>query len=111
MSKKFVADFDSVLIKPTQRAHETIGNIIIPDTGKEKPETGIIISIGPGRLTEYSGAWVSTIRQVGDEVVLPKFGVTQITIDGEDYLLTREKEIFGHYEEVTEPQWVQNGGI
>jgi chaperonin GroES len=98
MSKKIVADFDKVVIKPTEKSNEMYGNIVIADAGKEKPEVGIIVSIGPG-ASSITGVWIPTTKKVGDEVVLPKFGATVYTLDGEDYYITKESEILAHLEE------------
>src|SRR6185312_14428950 len=98
MSKKIVADFDKVVIKPTEKSTEMYGNLVVPDTGKEKPEVGIIVSIGPGTYS-ITGVWIPTTMKVGDEVILPKFGVTVYTLDGEDYYITKEIEILGHLED------------
>lgn len=101
MSRKLIADFDKMIIKPLDRSTETIGNFIIPDTGKERPEIGIIVSIGPGAYS-LTGNFIPTTMKVGQEVVIPKFGTTVITLEGQDYYLVKEIEMYAHFEEVSD---------
>jgi chaperonin GroES len=83
--------FDKVLVKPADSSEELHGRIVVPDMGKEKPEKGTVIAIGPGRLE--NGVFVHTEIQVGDEVLLPKFGTQVINFDGEEYYLCRESDL------------------
>jgi chaperonin GroES len=57
MSKELQANNDRVIIKPVDQSEEMYGSIIIPDMGKEKPEMGEVISVGPGRQSEF-GSWI-----------------------------------------------------
>jgi chaperonin GroES len=78
---------DRVLIEPAAAEDKTAGGIIIPDTAKEKPQKGTVVAIGPGKKDEPM-----TVK-VGDSVLYGKYAGTEITIDGENYLIMRESDI------------------
>ena len=80
---------DRVLVEPTAAEEKTASGIIIPDTAKEKPQKGKIISVGNGTKDEKL-----TVK-VGDIVLYGKFSGTEINIDGTDYLIMKESDIFG----------------
>lgn len=104
MPKRLVADGDKVLLKPVQETSQIVGNIVIPDMGKEKAELGEIISIGPG-LESLTGNFIPTHHKVGDIVLMPKFGTQAVSYGGEDYLVVAEKELLAHVEDVPEPEY------
>ena len=79
---------DRVLIEPVAAETKTASGIFIPDTAKEKPQKGIIIAVGNGKKDEPI-----TVK-VGDEVLYGKYSGTEITIEGKDYLIMRESDIF-----------------
>jgi chaperonin GroES len=83
---------DRVLVKPQEEAEVKKGGIIIPDTAKEKPQQGEVIAIGPGKVTE-SGQKVPMEVKKGDTILYGKYSGTEVTIDGEDYLIMRESDI------------------
>ena len=83
---------DRVIIKPIQTQQDT-GGIIIPDTAKEKPNKGIVVSVGPGRYAELTGVLIPMASKEGQEVFFGKHSTTPINIDGEDYLIIKESEI------------------
>jgi len=68
------------------------GNIIVPDMGKERPEMGEVIAVGPGRYTEF-GAFINVNAKVGDLVLVPKIGTIRVEFDGEEYYIVPDKEI------------------
>ncbi|KAF0203257.1 MAG: hypothetical protein FD170_1246 [Bacteroidetes bacterium] len=78
---------DRVLIQPAAAELKTAGGIIIPDTAKEKPQRGNVVAVGPGKKDEPM-----TVK-VGDLVLYGKYSGTEITIDGNDYLIMRESDI------------------
>ncbi len=78
---------DRVLIQPSAAELKTAGGIIIPDTAKEKPQRGTVVAIGPGKKDEPL-----TVK-VGDLVLYGKYSGTEITIEGNDYLIMRESDI------------------
>jgi chaperonin GroES len=84
--------FDAVIVKPIEIEETTYGNIIVPDVGKEKNETGEVIAVGPGKPT-ISGTFISTQLKIGDKVVLPTMGFTKLPYDGEEYYVGPENQI------------------
>ena len=80
---------DRVLVEPAAAEEKTASGIIIPDTAKEKPQRGAIIAVGTGKKDEPI-----TVK-VGDQVLYGKYAGTEITIDGTDYLIMKEADIFG----------------
>ncbi len=92
MSKTLQPQNDRVLIKPVESGEEMYGNIIIPDMGKEKPEMGEVIAVGPGRQSEF-GHFIRVNAKVGDFVLIPKIGSLRIDFEGQEYFLTPDREI------------------
>lgn len=79
---------DRVLVEPAKAEEKTAGGIIIPDTAKEKPQKGIVIAVGTGKKDEPM-----TVK-VGDNVLYGKYSGTEISVDGNDYLIMRESDIY-----------------
>ncbi len=79
---------DRVVIEAAKAETTTKGGIIIPDTAKEKPQKGIVKAVGPGKVDEPMTV------QVGDTVLYGKYAGTELTVDGSDYLIMRESDIF-----------------
>ncbi len=79
---------DRVLIEPAAAEEKTAGGIIIPDTAKEKPQRGKVVAIGNGKPDEPL-----TVK-TGDNVLYGKYAGTEISIEGKDYLIMRESDIF-----------------
>lgn len=79
---------DRVLIEPATAEEKTAGGIIIPDTAKEKPMKGKVIAVGNGKKDEPI-----TVK-VGNNVLYGKYSGTEITIDGKEYLIMRESDIY-----------------
>ena len=79
---------DRVLVEPAEAETKTAGGIIIPDTAKEKPMRGKIIAAGPGKKDE------PTTVKVGDTVLYGKYAGTELTIDGKEYLIMKESDIY-----------------
>jgi chaperonin GroES len=84
---------DRVIIKPMETEEKTKGGIIVPDTAKEKPIEGIIMAVGPGKVTE-DGKQVKLEVKEGDKVLYGKYSGTEVTVEGEEYLIMRESDIF-----------------
>ena len=89
---KLEALFNTVIVKPIEAEETQHGNIIVPDMGNEKNQTGEVISVGPGQNT-LMGEFVKTISKVGDVVVLPTQGFTKLPYDGEEYWVGPENQI------------------
>ncbi|GIV53589.1 MAG: 10 kDa chaperonin [Candidatus Kapaibacterium sp.] len=85
--------YDRVIVRPSEPEEVTRGGIIIPDTAKEKPMQGEVVAIGNGKVTE-DGKVLPLSVKVGDKVLYGKYAGTEIKIDGEDYLIMRESDIF-----------------
>jgi len=83
---------DRVVVKPVEEEEVTQGSIIIPDTAKEKPQQGKVVAVGPGKVSE-SGAKINPEVKEGDVVLYGKYSGTEVTVDGEDYLIMRESDI------------------
>ena len=92
MTKELQPQNDRVLIKPVDAGEEMYGSIIIPDMGKEKPEMGEVIAVGPGRQSEF-GQFIQVNAKVGDVVLIPKIGSMRIDFDGQEYFITPDREI------------------
>ena len=84
---------DRVVIKASPAEEKSRGGIILPDTAKEKPVVGEIVAIGPGKVTD-DGKTVKPEVKVGDKVLYGKYSGTEVTIEGEEYLIMREADIF-----------------
>ncbi len=79
---------DRVVVEPAPAEEKTASGIIIPDTAKEKPQKGTVVATGPGKKDEPL-----TVK-VGDKVLYGKYAGTEITIDGKEYLIMRESDIY-----------------
>ena len=84
---------DRVLVKPNAAETKTSGGIIIPDTAKEKPQKGKVIAVGKGKYADQTGNLIPMQISVGDSVMYSKYGGTEISLDGEDYLIMRASDI------------------
>lgn len=84
---------DRVVIKPTAAEEKTKGGIILPDTAKEKPVMGEVVAVGPGKVSD-DGKKISLEVKVGDKVLYGKYSGTEVTVDGDEYLIMREADIF-----------------
>ncbi len=82
---------DRVVIKPLEEAEQMRGGLYIPDTAKEKPQQGEVIAVGPGRYEKDKR--VPMDLKVGDRVLYGKYSGTEVTIDGEQYLILRESDV------------------
>ena len=83
---------DRVVVKPLEEAEQMKDSIYIPDTAKEKPSQGMIIAVGPGKMSD-EGARIEPDVSVGDKVLYGKYSGTDVTLDGEEYLILRESDI------------------
>jgi len=84
---------DRIVVQPAEAEETTKGGIILPDTAKEKPVEGTVVAAGPGKKSD-DGKLVEMEIKVGDKVLYGKYGGTEITIEGEEYLIMRESDIF-----------------
>ncbi|MBN1165188.1 MAG: co-chaperone GroES [Candidatus Krumholzibacteriota bacterium] len=84
---------DRILVKPIDPKEVKKGGIIIPDTAKEKPQEGMIMAVGKGRLNETTGERIALEVKKGDRVLYGKYSGTEITIDQTEYLILRESDV------------------
>jgi chaperonin GroES len=84
---------DRVLVRPAAAEEKTASGIIIPDTAKEKPQRGEVVAVGEGKTAD-NGVLVKPQVKVGDNVLYGKYAGTEISVDGQDYLIMRESDIF-----------------
>ena len=84
---------DRVVVKAAEAEEVSKGGIILPDTAKEKPQQGEVVAVGPGKIAD-SGELIKPQVKKGDKVLYGKYSGTEITVDGEEYLIVRESDIF-----------------
>jgi chaperonin GroES len=84
---------DRVVVKVVKE-EKTAGGLVLPDTAQEKPQTGEVLSVGPGKVLD-NGSRQTVDVQVGDKVLFAKYSGTEVKLDGETYLLIAEKDILG----------------
>ena len=83
---------DRVVVKPLEESEQMRGGLYIPDTAKEKPSQGEVIAVGPGKISD-EGARLEMDVKVGDKVLYGKYSGTDVTLDGNEYLILRESDI------------------
>jgi len=83
---------DRVLVKPQEEQEVKKGGIIIPDTAKEKPQQGKVVAVGPGKLSD-TGQRIAPEVKTGDTILYGKYSGTEVSVDGEEYLIMRETDI------------------
>jgi len=83
---------DRILIKRVEEESKTKGGIIIPDSAKEKPQEGLVVAVGPGKVTDI-GARVTPEVKAGDRILFGKYSGTDIKVDGVEHLILREDDI------------------
>ena len=95
---KFRPLHDRVVVKRIEAEEKSAGGIIIPDTAKEKPQQGEVISVGPGGRDE-AGKLIPIDLKAGDRVLFGKWSGTEVKLDGVEYLIMKESDIMGVLEE------------
>ena len=85
---------DRVLVKRVEEESKTKGGIIIPDTAKEKPQEGEVVSVGPGARDE-SGKVNALELKAGDRILFGKWSGTEVKINGEDLIIMKESDVLG----------------
>ena len=83
---------DRVVVKAIPREEVTKGGIVLPDTAKDKPQEGIVIAVGPGKLTE-DGKRIAMDVAVNDKVIYAKYAGTEFKLDDEELIILRETDI------------------
>ncbi len=83
---------DRLIVEVLEEEEMTASGIVLPDTAKEKPQRGRVLSVGPGPRDE-DGEYITMDLEAGDEIIFSKYGGTDIKIGGEDYLILRESDV------------------
>ena len=83
---------DRVVVKALEEAEQMRGGLYIPDTAKEKPSQGMVMAVGPGKFSD-DGTRVEMEVKAGDKVLYGKYSGTDITLDGEEFLILRESDV------------------
>ena len=83
---------DRILVKRLESEAKTKGGIIIPDTAKEKPQEGLVIAAGPGRVNEDGKVTPLDVKK-GDKILFGKYSGSEITLEGEEHLIIREEDV------------------
>lgn len=85
---------DRVVVKPTAPEEKTASGIYLPESAKEKPQTGTVVAVGPGKLTDTGERTAITIKP-GDTIIYGKYGGTEVELDGDDHMILRASEVLG----------------
>ena len=85
---------DKIVILPQEEGEQTYGSIIVPDMGKEKPEMGKVLAVGPGRIST-DGTLIPNKIKIGVTVMVPKFGAQVVVIENETYIIASENDVLG----------------
>ena len=83
---------DRIILKPMDAETKTAGGIIIPDAAKEKPQKGEVIATGPGKISD-KGERIEMSLKKGDTILYGKYSGTEVSMDGQDYLIIRESDV------------------
>lgn len=83
---------ERVIVKPSAGEEKTAGGLLLPDSAKEKPQTGEVLAVGPGRKSD-GGELLPMEVKAGDKVLYGKYSGTEVKMDGERYLIIKESDI------------------
>ena len=84
---------DKVLVKPSDAETQSSGGIFLPDSAQQKPQEGEVIAAGPGRVLE-DGSRSTLAVAVGDKVIYSKYGGTELKLEGQEYMILDEDQIY-----------------
>jgi chaperonin GroES len=85
---------DRVLVKPTEAETKTKSGIFLPESAAEKPMTGKVVAVGPGKLNDDGGRTALSVKK-GDTVIYGKYAGTEVDIDGKEHMIVKESELLG----------------
>jgi chaperonin GroES len=94
MATKFTPLHDRILVRRVEEEGTTRGGIIIPDSAKDKPQEGEVMSAGKGKISEEGKVRPLDVKE-GDRILFGKYSGTEIKLDGEDFIIMREEEVLG----------------
>jgi chaperonin GroES len=83
---------DRIIVEAAAKEEKSAGGIILPDTAQEKPQRGTVIAVGPGKRLD-SGQLAPVDIKVGETVLYGKYGGTEVTVDGKDYVILRAEDV------------------
>ncbi|MES2828656.1 MAG: co-chaperone GroES [Bacteroidota bacterium] len=95
MALNFKPNADRVVVEAAAAEERTASGLYIPDTAKEKPQQGVVVAVGPGKFADQTGNVIPLSVKVGDQVLYSKYGGTEITVEGKEYLIMRDSDILG----------------
>jgi chaperonin GroES len=98
---KLEALYNAVIVKPFEAEETTHGNIIVPDLGNEKNKLGTVVAVGDGYYS-VTGAWIDTVLEEGDIIVLPTMGFSKLEHKGEEYWIGPENQVLARLNNETE---------
>lgn len=84
---------DRIVVRTAEAEERTASGLVIPDTAKEKPQQGEVLAVGPGRRSDQTGEIIPLDIAVGDTVVYSKYGGTEISVEGNDYLILNARDV------------------
>ena len=84
---------DRIVVRTAEAEEKTASGLVIPDTAKEKPQQGEVLAVGPGRRSDQTGEIIPLDIAVGDTVIYSKYGGTEISHDGDDYLILNARDV------------------
>ena len=94
MTTKFTPLHDRILVRRVEEAGTTRGGLIIPDSAKDKPQEGTVISVGKGKTNDEGELYPLAVQE-GDSILFGKYSGTEIKLGGEDFLIMKEEEVLG----------------
>jgi chaperonin GroES len=94
MATKFTPLHDRILVRRVEESETSRGGIIIPDSAKDKPQEGEVISVGKGKSNDEGKVFPLEVKE-GDRILFGKYAGTEIKIDGEEFVIMREEEVLG----------------
>ncbi|MDQ1519652.1 MAG: chaperonin GroES [Actinomycetota bacterium] len=84
---------DRIVVRTAEAEETTTSGLVIPDTAKEKPQQGDVLAVGPGRRSEQTGDIIPLDIAVGDTIVYSKYGGTELSLEGDDYLILNARDV------------------
>jgi chaperonin GroES len=98
MATKLTPLGDRLLVERLEAEEKTAGGIVLPDTAKEKPIQGKVVAVGEGRRTE-DGKLIPLQVKKGDRILFNKYGGTEVKLDGKEYLIMKEDDVLGVFQD------------
>jgi chaperonin GroES len=88
---------DRILVKRVDEEEQTSGGIIIPDSAKEKPQDGLVVAVGPGKVLESGEVSKPGVKK-GDRILFSKYAGTDVNVDGDEHIIIREDDVLAIFE-------------